>query len=76
MTEAVRELTAEHPGRPVYVIGHSLGAAMATIAAVDLRFKLDLTDVRLYTFGSPRVGNQIFSKFVRKHTQVILDLPF
>jgi alpha-beta hydrolase superfamily lysophospholipase len=27
-TEAVRELTAEHPGHPEHVIGHSLGAVI------------------------------------------------
>ena len=56
-------LEAEYPGEPWYVLGHSMGSAMATICALDLKFTLDLPDVRVYTFGSPRVGNDIFSKF-------------
>lgn len=69
MTEVVALMMEKYPDKPLYVIGHSLGGAMATIAAVDLRVKLRLPDVRLYTFGSPRVGNEIFSRFVRKHVK-------
>ena len=30
----------QYPGEPWYVIGHSMGAAMATLCALDLRFRL------------------------------------
>ncbi len=47
------------PTRPLLVTGHSLGGAMATIAAFEL--SLLGYNVRLLTFGSPRVGNAEFA---------------
>jgi triacylglycerol lipase len=45
--------------RSVWFTGHSLGAALATLAAASL-LDTDEEVAGLYTFGSPRVGNRAF----------------
>lgn len=58
-------------GLPIYITGHSLGAALATVATNYLEeVVIDKTPLRdriaaCYTFGSPRVGNKEFNKEFR-----------
>lgn len=51
-----------YPNHTLILTGHSLGAAVATIATSQLR--VDGYSCDLYTFGSPRVGNEDFVNFV------------
>jgi len=37
ITEAAWQLEADYPGEPWYILGHSMGSAMATICALDLK---------------------------------------
>ncbi|HSU67742.1 MAG TPA: lipase family protein, partial [Tepidisphaeraceae bacterium] len=55
----------------VWVTGHSLGGAMATLAA--LRLATEGLDVRgVYTFGSPRVGNdEFYAKYSVPHYRLV-----
>lgn len=51
----LNQLKQENPDRPFFFTGHSLGAALATLAADKYG------SVRaLYTFGSPKVGDEEF----------------
>ncbi|SHG16709.1 lipase family protein [Vibrio gazogenes] len=55
-SEIVLELKKlEDGGKPIFITGHSLGGAIATIATKKLRFKSGIA--ACYTFGSPRVGD-------------------
>ncbi|CAJ2507435.1 Uu.00g086210.m01.CDS01 [Anthostomella pinea] len=54
--------TAAHPSYQIVFTGHSLGAAVATVAAAFARNEGYAID--LYTYGSPRVGNDVFVKSV------------
>lgn len=52
--------------KAIYLCGHSLGAAMATIASTRLNGQVE----HLYTFGSPRVGGPLFVKNIQcKHSR-------
>eukprot|EP01063_Lacrimia_lanifica_P002452 TRINITY_DN11296_c0_g1_i1.p1 TRINITY_DN11296_c0_g1~~TRINITY_DN11296_c0_g1_i1.p1 ORF type:complete len:1265 (+),score=362.19 TRINITY_DN11296_c0_g1_i1:83-3877(+) len=48
-----------HP--KVYITGHSLGGAMASLCAYTATVKLRLLPV-VYTFGSPKLGNRAFQQ--------------
>lgn len=61
---AAKSLLANCQGCHIYVTGHSLGGAVATLAAADL-FALT-PDLTLYTFGSPRVGDLAFATYFDK----------
>lgn len=50
-------------GYPVVVTGHSLGGALATLAAVDVTLNRPHVPVDLYTFGAPRIGNKAFAQW-------------
>ena len=49
-----------------YVTGHSLGGALATLAAYDMRAIAkqygNEANVSCYTFGAPRTGNHAFAR--------------
>jgi predicted lipase len=56
LLEAVRDL----PNYTITTTGHSLGGALATIAALDVQYNITQHTgqaIRAYTFGAPRVGN-------------------
>jgi triacylglycerol lipase len=46
----------------IYVAGHSLGAALATLALPDIETEMKTKVTCVYTFGSPRVGDDTFVK--------------
>jgi triacylglycerol lipase len=53
-----------HAGAPIYFTGHSLGAALATIAVA----RSSVPNCALYTIGSPRVGDDRFARRVLEKT--------
>ncbi len=58
-----------------FVLGHSLGGALATLAAYDIRKQLQeggrqCVEVVCYSFGAPRTGNHAFA---RDYNHVVPD---
>ena len=58
----IQLLTAKYRGAKVWVTGHSLGGALATIAALDIKAAFN-PEMKVYTFGQPRVGNARFATY-------------
>ena len=46
----------------IRITGHSLGAALAVLCAVDLEYNFPDRDYEVILFGAPRVGNRAFQK--------------
>jgi feruloyl esterase len=63
---SVQDLLLAHPTAKIVITGHSLGAALATFAAVNVKTKLNIpaSKITFYTFGSPRTGNQAFTDYL------------
>lgn len=81
---ALREKLRSHPEASILLTGHSLGAALATVAGFELArsgFPVD----EILNFGSPRVGNMHFVKElyalvpkfwrVTRHRDPVVHLP-
>lgn len=51
----------------LYVTGHSLGAALSTLACMEIFEKTRFKHLEHYTFASPRVGNLAFAKKFGTH---------
>lgn len=52
--------------RRVLITGHSLGAAMATLAAFEIKHRLPDLELWMVGFGCPRVGNRAFCRAYEK----------
>ncbi|MBD2258557.1 lipase family protein [Pseudanabaena sp. FACHB-2040] len=53
------------PQPKIVITGHSLGGALATIAALDIQYNITSKNnqaIEVYTFGAPRVGNQALAE--------------
>ncbi len=57
------------PGKPVFVTGHSLGGALATLATADLA--INEIPAAMYNIASPRVGNNAFAKEFDDNARVL-----
>lgn len=62
---SVQYLQKMYPDYSVVVAGHSLGGALATLTAVNL-ITNDITKIRHFSFGSPRLANEAASSFISK----------
>ncbi|KAJ7764326.1 alpha/beta-hydrolase [Mycena metata] len=60
----VKAQLAQFPHYRLLLTGHSLGGAIAALAAVSLKNASPHAVISLYTFGQPRAGNPAFATYV------------
>ncbi|KAJ7154912.1 Alpha/Beta hydrolase protein [Mycena crocata] len=60
----VKAQAAKFPTYTIVVTGHSLGGAVAALAAPSLKTALPGAAIKLYTFGQPRTGDAKFASYV------------
>ena len=67
LINTVRQL---NPTIPCYITGHSLGGAIATMAAMEIALSIPeiREQIQLYTYAAPRVGDRTFAQ---AHSQLI-----
>jgi len=66
----LRSALNAYPNYALWLSGHSLGGAIAAIFGISLAVNMNMTngrDIKLYTFGEPRVGNKAFADAFNKH---------
>ena len=61
----LRQILSPFASLPIVVTGHSLGGALATIAAAEWSGQIPVA--RVYTYGQPAVGTNGFVNFIDRH---------
>lgn len=60
----LQKVKARHPDYPIHLVGHSLGGAVACLAALELKVAMGWETLVITTFGEPQAGNAGFVDFV------------
>ncbi|KAF9494918.1 alpha/beta-hydrolase [Pleurotus eryngii] len=67
---AVKQATEKHNTKNVTFVGHSLGAALGSLDAVQLSLQDPSLNIRVIGYGMPRVGNTAFADYVDEKIKV------
>ncbi|KAI1398729.1 alpha/beta-hydrolase [Hypoxylon fuscum] len=61
---ALKPLQEQYPKYTIHLVGHSLGGAVAALAALELKVASGWDNLVVTTFGEPRVGNDGFVDYI------------
>lgn len=61
---ALKSTAATYPAYRVVVVGHSLGGAVAAVAAAEIRNSATAPPADLYTYGAPRIAPPALSDYI------------
>lgn len=64
VVHVVRDQLLNFPNYTVVTSGHSLGGALASIAALSIKSNFPSAAVQLFTYGQPRTGNAAYADLV------------
>jgi len=70
VAESVSQLLAQYAGYTINVTGHSLGAAVASMIAVQLARQYPSVTVNLFGISEPRVGNAAYATALEEQTNL------
>ncbi|PPQ78602.1 hypothetical protein CVT24_002054 [Panaeolus cyanescens] len=60
----IREQLVSRENYSIVVVGHSLGGALASIAAISIKFNFVTVSMRMFTYGQPRTGDASYAKLI------------
>ncbi|KAK5164894.1 uncharacterized protein LTR77_009558 [Saxophila tyrrhenica] len=66
VTTKWRALSQQYPQYSTIITGHSLGGAIAHLCAAGLKTVGPNAAMSLYSYASPRVGNEVFASFINQ----------
>ncbi|EFY97257.1 lipase (class 3) [Metarhizium robertsii] len=66
----LKALRKKYPSYKIQLVGHSLGGAVACLAALELKLSLGWDNLVVTTFGEPRVGNYQLARYIDKAFQL------
>jgi len=69
---AVKNIYSHITPTAFYFSGHSLGAALSVLAAIEIGAPLSVP-VTCYNYGDPRVGNQVFADYFNTTTYRVVN---
>lgn len=64
LTSRVKDILSAHPTASLLTTGHSLGGALAMIAALELKRLYNPSSVEVHSFGAPRIGNANLARHI------------
>merc|ERR1719242_1272988 len=70
ITKDYAALLAKYPGKKTLSTGHSLGAAVASVAALDFAKTKGAGSIEVYTFGCPRWANKPLAQVFEQRVDV------
>jgi hypothetical protein len=86
IADEVHKLLISHKVENLFVTGHSLGGALATIASLDIVEELGIKNVSMISLGAPRVGNaeyaDLYSSMINNYyrlthaSDTVVHLPY